>query len=113
MTNPSTITRGNIQGSWVLAVTLTPASVANATAAEQTFTITGVLLGDQVSVNKPSNQNGLSIANTRVSANGVIAIAFANASSATITPTSEMYSIEVNRPENVTAGVSALTQIVS
>jgi len=115
MSNPSTLPYGNVRGNWILAVTLSPASVANATSAEQTFTCTGVLLGDSIQVNKPSFQAGLAIANSRVSANGVIAIAFANASSASITPTAaEVYTIEITRPENVTAaGASPMTQIVS
>ena len=107
--SPSTIPQGNTPGLWVLGVTLSPASVANATTAEQTFALTGVHLGDAVSVNKPTNQGGLFVAGSRVSAKDVLAISFGNVTSATITPTSsEVYTVQVNRPENLSSGVSAL-----
>jgi hypothetical protein len=116
MSNPSTVSYGNVRGTWILGVTLSPASVANATSAEQTFAVTGLLLGDNVDCNKPTFQAGLSIVNSRVSANGVLAIAFQNVSSASITPTAaEVYNVVVMRPENVSlAGVpTGMTQIVS
>ena len=113
MTNPSTQSRGNISGQWVLALTISPSSVANATTAEQTFTCTGVQLGDLVDITKPTTQGGLGIVNARVSAANVLAIAFVNATSATITPTSnEVYYVQVSRPENLSSSNnSALTQI--
>lgn len=113
MSNPSTISRGNIVGQWVLAVTLSPASVSPNTTAEQTFTCTGVLLGDMVDISKPTTQGGLGVVNSRVSANGVIAIAFGNLTAATITPTaSEIYYVQISRPENLnSSNNSALSQI--
>jgi len=112
MANPSEVPRGNVSGNWVLALTLSPASIAPNTTAEQTFTLTGVLLGDYVEVNKPTAQGGLAIVNSRVSANGVIAIAFGNLTAATITPTSnEAYECAVTRPVNVSSGAPTLTSI--
>ena len=115
MTNPSTFSSGNIRGQWVLALTISPTSVAPNTTAEQTFTCTGVQLGDMVDLSKPTHQGGLGITNTRVSAANVLAIAFVNATAATITPTaSEIYYVQISRPENLSASNnSALTQIVS
>lgn len=73
---------------------LTPASVAPNTTAEQTFTVTGLVSGSAVLVNKPSAQNGLAIMGARVSAVNVVAINFCNATATTITPTAgEVYSI--------------------
>jgi hypothetical protein len=111
--NPSTISRGNIIGQWVLAVTLSPTSVAPNTTAEQTFTVTGLNVGDFVDANKPTLQAGLGIVNSRVSAANTLAIGFANATAATITPTaSEIYNLEISRPENLTAaGNSILSQL--
>ena len=99
---PSTmLPRGNIILASILKVTLSPSSVANATSAEQTFTVTGLNVGDQVSVTKPTNQAGLGIVNSRVSAANTLAITFMNTTAATITPTaSEAYVIELNRPED-------------
>jgi hypothetical protein len=93
------VLRGNIQYSVILNVTLSPASVANATAAEQTFTVTGVQTGDFVNVSKPTTQAGLGIVNSRISAANTLAITFMNTTAATITPTaSEVYQIAIDRP---------------
>lgn len=113
MTNPSTISSGNIKGQWVLTITISPTSIAPNTTAEQTFTVTGLLLGDMVDISKPTTQAGLGIVNSRVSAANTLAIAFVNATAATITPTaSETYYIQVSRPENLVSNNSVLTQIV-
>lgn len=110
MSNPNDISRGNIQGEWVLSITLSPASVAPNTTSEQTFAVQGLLLGDFTDISKPTTQGGLGISNTRVSAAGVLAIAFANLTAATITPTSaELYELNVARPSNLNpAGNGAL-----
>ncbi len=89
---------GNIwkHGSFLL--TLSPAAVANATSAEQTFTMTGLLTTDYVYVNKPTAQAGIGIVGARVSAAGVLAITFMNATTQTVTPTaSEVYTVFVAR----------------
>jgi hypothetical protein len=111
--NPSEIPRGNISGNWACTITISPASVAPNTTAEQTFAIGGLIVGDYVEVNKPTHQGGLGITNTRVSANGVLAIAFVNATASTITPTaSELYLMNVTRAVNVSqAGSPTLTSI--
>lgn len=93
------VVRGNIQYSMILNVTLSPTSVANATAAEQTFTVNGLAVGDFVNVTKPTTQAGLGIVNSRVSAANTLAITFMNTTAATITPTaSEVYVVNVDRP---------------
>jgi hypothetical protein len=89
---------GNVWKIGSFTVTLTPASVANATSAEQTFTMTGLLTTDFVYVNKPTAQAGLGIAGARVSAVNTLAITFGNFTAATITPTaSEVYVVNVVR----------------
>ena len=88
------IPRGQVRGIDILEVTLSPATVATTTSAEQTFTVQGLKLHDWVFVNKPTNQAGLVIGNARVSAANTLAISFANVTSGTLTPTaSEVYSI--------------------
>lgn len=115
MSNPTTIPSGNVKGEWALAVTLSPAAVANATSAEQTFTVTGLLLGDHITVNKPTAQAGIGIVGSRCSANDVLAITFMNATAATVTPTaSEVYLVKISRVDNLTSSnVPLLTQLVS
>lgn len=75
----------------VSSVTLTPVSVAANTTAEQAFAVTGVVANTPLFVNKPSFQAGLGILGCRVSAAGIIAITFANATATAIVPTSEPY----------------------
>jgi len=91
---------GNLWKVGQFAITLTPASVANATAAEQTFSATGIglLTTDVVFAQKAANQAGLGIAGTRVSAADTLAINYINATAATITPTAaEVYTVTVLR----------------
>ena len=98
---PSTnVVRGNLQFSALIGPTLSPISVAPTTTAEQTFTVAGLQVGDFVNVTKPTTQAGLAIGNARVSAANTLAVAFINATAATITPTaSEVYQVAVDRPE--------------
>jgi hypothetical protein len=72
---------------------LTPTVVASNTTAEQTFTVTGLLSGTPVWVNKPTWQSGLGIVGVRVSASNTLAINFCNATNTGITPTAETYVI--------------------
>lgn len=102
MPGPADIPRGNIALAMILQATISPAQVANATTVEQTFTVSGLLPGDVVSVTKPTTQAGLGIVNSRVSAANTLAITFANATGSPITPTAaEAYIIELNRPTNL------------
>lgn len=91
---------GNIAIDVLMQATLSPAAVAANTTAEQTFTVTGLAVGDVVgSINKPTAQAGLSIAGVRVSAANTLAITFGNATAGSITPTaSEVYVFKISRP---------------
>jgi hypothetical protein len=90
---------GNIQLDALLSVVLSPVAVAANTTAEQTFTVTGLIVGDFVNVVKPTAQAGIGIVNSRVSAANTLAITFANATVGSITPTaSEAYVLNVTRP---------------
>lgn len=102
MPGASDLPRGNIALSMLLGVPLTPALVALNTTAEQTFTVQGLLVGDEVAVTKPTTQAGLGIVNARVSAANTLAITFSNNTGGNITPTAgEIYTIAVNRPSNI------------
>ena len=112
VTQPDTVQMptGNIWKNGIFSITLSPISVAPNTVAEQTFASTGIglLTTDQVTISKPTTQAGLGIVNVRVSAADTLAVAFINATAATITPTaSEVYQVEVNRVQpNWTAPAS-------
>lgn len=103
MPGPSDIARGNIQLAMLLTSTISPASVAANTTVEQTFTLTGLQLGDIISVTKPTTQAGLAIGNARVTAANTYGITFINNTGSPIVPTaSEVYIVEMNRPSNPT-----------
>jgi hypothetical protein len=98
-TNSTSSGVGNIALDVLLGATLSPAIVAANTTAEQTFSITGLQIGDVVNVNKPTSQAGLGIVGARVSAANTIAITFSNNTASGITPTaSEVYVVNVVRP---------------
>lgn len=77
----------------VFTATIDPASVAAATSAEQTFTVTGLATGDKVLVSKPTATAGIGIVNARVSAADTLALTFMNATAGAIDPASESYTI--------------------
>jgi hypothetical protein len=92
---------GNLVKQSVISVTLSPASVAINTTAEQTFTVNGLLAGDFVTCNKPTAQAGLGIVGCRVSAANTLAITFSNNTAGAITPTAaQVYLILVTRPDS-------------
>jgi len=95
------LTWGNVTNTFVLKVNLTPTSLTTGVAAQQTFTVNGLQLGDQIS--DVSLQGAwtvaVSITNFWVSANNTLAVSFANTTAGTLTPPSGTYYIEVNRPD--------------
>lgn len=93
--------RGNLYRIYAVSVTFNPASVASATSAEQTVTVTGVKSGDiVVAVNKPSATAGVGIVNARVSAANTVALTFMNATAGAVDPGSESYTFMIATPEN-------------
>lgn len=98
--NQTTGGSGNIALDILMQATLSPAAVAANTTAEQTFTVTGLVVGDVIgAMNKPTAQAGLGIVGVRVSAANTLAITFSNNTAVSITPTaSEVYSFKISRP---------------
>ncbi len=99
---------GNVLAMGVVQLTLSPASVAANTTAEQTFTFPGIRLRDTIAgVSKPTSQAGLGVVNYRVTADDTIGITFVNSTASPIVPTaSEMYKITWVRPDAVQTGTS-------
>lgn len=94
------IPRGNIVNSVLFSTTLTPASVAANTTADQTFTIQGVRPGDYINGQSAVAQTtGVFITNVRVTANDTIAITFANVTAGGVVPVSGVYGFIWGRPE--------------
>lgn len=73
--------------------TITPASVATATVAEQTFTVTGLTTADTVIVNAGAIANAVAIGNVRVSAANTLAVQFCNPTAGALTPTAGTWTI--------------------
>lgn len=78
---------------------ISPAAVLAATAAEQTFALTGAQLGDVVlGVDKPTDQAGLAIGGSRITAADTVGIKFVNPTAGSITPTaSQIYKVTILR----------------
>lgn len=108
----NTISRGNVLNEVVLAVTLTPQSVAANSTATQTFALPGILTTDLISsdmapLTAAQTQN-IVFVNCFVSQAGVVAYQVLNTSAAAITPVSGVYGCNVIRPENIPLPTSML-----
>lgn len=77
----------------VYSPSITPASVAAATVAEQTFTVTGLTTADKVVVCPPVNGTSTGIAGARVSAADTLAIRFTNPTAGALTPAAGVHSV--------------------
>lgn len=99
-----TICRGNLQSTILMSVSLTPVSVNATTSAEQTFTVNGLLVGDQISgmILQAAWTVLVNIVNARVSANNTLAVSFQNGTGGALTPPAGTYLLEVNRPSQST-----------
>lgn len=85
-------------------ITISPTIINAGTCSEQTFTVTGVKVGDVITVNKPTQQAGLGVAACRASAANQIAITFFNPTAGNITPTAgEVYKVLAYTPTDLTA----------
>lgn len=93
---PTTLSVGSgttLTGIVVYSQTITPASVAAAVAAEQTFTVTGLTTADKVFINPAATGNATAVAAARVSAANTLAITFVNPTAGALTPGAGTYSI--------------------
>ena len=73
--------------------TLAPTSVAAATIAEQSFTVTGLATTDRVFISAPGVTAGTGIVNARVSAANTLMVAFANTTAGAVTPLAGVHQI--------------------
>jgi len=76
---------------------ITPASVAATTAAEQTFTVPGLRVGDFVDVTPPGLTAGVAPVTSRVSAANTLAITWLNPTAGALVPAAGVYQIQVMR----------------
>lgn len=101
---------GNIVKNFVGPISITPASVASATSAAQSFTSAapGVVVGDQISaISPPSNTPaGVFPLYATVTAADTISIVFVNVTAGALTPPAGNYTIEVNRVQTLASAPS-------
>jgi hypothetical protein len=96
---PQINTLGNIQSSFILTVTITPAATAATTTLEQTFTVPGLIPGDILSISAQFALVSLvTLENARVSVANTLALAFNNSTAGSLTYPAGVFAIEVNRP---------------
>jgi hypothetical protein len=101
--------RGNILYGFTIGPTYTPAQVAGATTAEQTFTQVGMKAGDAVSVSTALAQTaGIFIAYARCVVNDQLIICFGNVTAGALTPISGQYVLSIERPENTALAPNSL-----
>ena len=97
---PQIIPFGNIASTFVLTVALTPVATGAGVTVEQTFTVPGLLVGDQISgiTFQGAFSSLVDMVNYRVSANNALAIAFSNNTVGSLTYPAGTFFVEVNRP---------------
>lgn len=100
------ITQGNIYGIYgASTASIAPTALAANTAGEQSFTVPGVKLMDQiVSVTPPSNVANLGPISGRVTAADTVALKFTNPSAGSVTPPPGSYVLNINRYVLTSAG---------
>ena len=98
---PQIVTYGNVQSTFVLTVPLTFVATGATSVVEQSVTVPGLLVGDQISditLTTAFPNTILSIANARVSANNTMTVAISNSTAGSLTYPAGTYYVEVNRP---------------
>lgn len=94
---------GNVQGLFLLQLTLDPASVATITCAEQDFTVPGLRAGDVVvNIYMQTAQVGLGIANARVKSANTLSVVFVNPTAGAIDAAARAFNIVIARPDTPT-----------
>ena len=103
MPGQSDVALGNVRNTLLISFVNSFSACNQNTTNQQTVTVAGLQLGDQVSaVTKATFQAGLFIAYADVSAQNTLRVTFANITGGGITPTAgDTYTVEVNRPSNI------------
>lgn len=105
----TTVARGNILEEKLFAISITPASVAANTTAEQTFTVTGVNPGDYINIASATAQTtGIIVGNCRITAPNTVVVQFGNFTALAATPVSGTYGVIWGSPENLPLESNAL-----
>jgi hypothetical protein len=97
---PQIVTYGNVQSTFILTISITPVATTNAATVEQSFTVPGLQVGDQVSALTAlfAFTSLVDIINARVSAANTLTLAFSNNTAGSLTYPAGSFYLEVNRP---------------
>ena len=97
----TTITRGNSHETFYITPSITPAAVAANISAAQTFSVAGLQTTDIVLVQgyNGTQTAGIVIAEADCLTAGVLSVQFANVTTASATPSSGAYTIQITRLE--------------
>jgi hypothetical protein len=97
----TTVTRGNSHETFYIQPSITPAAVAANISAAQTFSIAGLQTTDIVTVvgYNGSQTAGITIAEADCLTAGVLSVQFANVATASATPASGAYTVQITRLE--------------
>lgn len=98
MAAPNIISESVLRADAIVSVSFTPANVTTATCAEQDVTVTGVAVGDYVTVNPPAIANAIACCGARVKAANTVAVLFSNPTGSTAAPGAGTYTFRITRP---------------
>lgn len=93
------IIAGNIASINLVAATVDLGSVAANTSEEETFTLTGVKVGDFISVQSDDLEAGIVLGSARVEANNTVTVEVINTTAGAINAASSTMAVLVIRPE--------------
>lgn len=95
----SNILTGNISEMGIITVTYDPASQAANDTDEDTVTVSGLKVGDFVSLMKPTHTDGVGLCDCRVTADNTLSITWTNPTAGAVNPGSETYLLFWARPD--------------
>lgn len=95
------IIMGNIKSLRLVNATVNLGSVAANTSEEETFTLTGVKVGDFISVQKEDLEAGIILGSARCETDGTVTVEVINATGSAVDAASATMKVLVARAENV------------
>ena len=99
----------NIMAVYRVTLDINPASVPINTSAEQTFSLPGLRLNDEIIITKPTQNAGFVVVQARCSAKDTLAVQFANVTAGALDMALQTYSLLIFRPDpdRLNADISA------
>ena len=96
----SNILTGNVTEMGIVTVSANLGSVATITTEEETFTVTGVRVGDFVMVSKSTHKAGYGVCSARVSADDTVAVTIVNPTAGAVDDDADTLVVFWMRPDS-------------